>query len=173
MNAFLEKMISKYSDTTKQVEALKKEDDKTVLLKEFLDSRMESLDTIYQLYKNLSDDVYLTRVILEENGKVSVQGVSESTQAEIFELKKIFETSDFFKEAEVTSHKTKQEQGTKVYPFEMSMNLKTAKVEVEEDAKEGTKEGTKKDAAKKDSSKDDKSKDDKKSESKKTEKKKS
>ncbi|MGE0269552.1 MAG: pilus assembly protein PilM [Candidatus Omnitrophota bacterium] len=127
--AYLKNMLSQYSDTRQQVEVLKKQEEKTTLLQEFLDSRMVSLDTIYELYKNVSNDVYLTRITMEENGKVNIQGISESTQTEIFELKKTLDSSELFSQADVTSHKTKQEQGTKVYPFEISFNLKSAQAQ--------------------------------------------
>lgn len=130
-DAYLKNMISQYADTSRQVEVLKKQDDKTTLLKNFLESRMVSLDTVYELYKNVSNDVYLTRITLEETGKVNIQGISENTQAEIFELKKTLDSSELFQQADVTSHKTKQEQGTKVYPFEISFNLKSAQTKQE------------------------------------------
>jgi len=124
--AYLKNMIKQYADTRKEVEDLRRIDDKTTLLKGYLESRMSSLDTVFELYKSIPNEVYLTRLTLEENGKVNIQGISESTQAEIFELKKTLDNSDFFQQAEVTSHKTKQEQGTKVYPFEISFNLESA-----------------------------------------------
>lgn len=125
-DAYLKNMIKQYADTREEVKELRKLDDRTRLLKGYMESRMSSLDVVYELYKEIPNDVYLTRLTMEEDGKVNIQGVSESTQTEIFELKKTIESSGLFQQADVTSHKTKQEQGTKVYPFEISFNLQSA-----------------------------------------------
>ncbi|MCA9394127.1 MAG: pilus assembly protein PilM [Candidatus Omnitrophica bacterium] len=137
-DAYYNKMVSEYEDEAMDVKALHNRDERNTFIRNYLESRMVSLDTIHELYKVVPEDVYLTRVIMEEGGAVRVQGVAE-TPDNVFELNKTLGSAKLFASSEIVSQKSKLEEDKKVSPFELSLHVQgpdekmssTAKAEVE------------------------------------------
>lgn len=134
-DAYYKKMVSQYEDDQMQVAALRKRDARNAFIRNYLESRMVSLDTIHELYKVVPEDVYLTRIMLEEAGTVRVQGIAENPD-NVFELNKTLAAAKLFTASEIVSQKSKFEQDRKVSPFELSLNVQgpdeTARAETDE-----------------------------------------
>lgn len=134
-DAYYRQMVSEYEDEGMDVKALRSREARNTFIRNYLESRMVSLDTIHELYKVVPEDVYLTRVIMEEDGAVRVQGVAE-TPDNVFELNKTLGAAELFASSEIVSQKSKLEEDKKVSPFELSLHVggPDAKMSKAEDA---------------------------------------
>ena len=122
VNQRLSKLQTDYEDSRAKVEALETQSKKTKLIRGYLNSRMDSLDTIKELYKYVPKDVYLTRITMEESGQISVQGVSEIGST-VYNLNKKFKESNLFQNADVKSKKAKKDRGKDAHAFEIVLEL--------------------------------------------------
>lgn len=120
--AYLNNMVKQYEGTRQEVEELQAKSEKTKLIKDYMDSRMVSLDALHELYREIPDDVYLTRISLEEEGVVLIQGVSE-IGSKVYKLNTTLKDAELFKNAEVKSKKAKKDRGKDAHAFEISLNL--------------------------------------------------
>ncbi len=123
--AYLKNMVEQYEDTSFQVKALEKKSARTQLIRDYVETRMVSLDSIHELYRNIPDDVYLTRIGMEEDGIVNVQGISE-VGSRVYNLNTTLKEVELFKNAEVKSKKSKKDRGKDAHAFEISLNLLSA-----------------------------------------------
>lgn len=134
-NAMLENLRSNYEEKRKNAESLEKISEKTRLVKDYLNSRMVSLDVLNELYRLIPDEIYLNAINLDEKGTLTIQGVSES-MSRVFSLVSALEESDMFKGVKTTSTTAKKERGKDVAAFELTFKLESAKEEEEGEVSE-------------------------------------
>ncbi len=153
---FLDQLQSEYEEKHKAVSALETVAQRTRIIKDYLKGRMVSLDTLNEIYQVLPDEIYLEGINIDEKGKITIQGVSES-MSRVFNLVTALEDSALFKSVKTTSTTAKKDRGKDVAAFEIVFKLESAKdddtEEGEESQKDKGKEGDKdkpkdKDAAK-------------------------
>ena len=86
---------------------------------------MISLDTINELYRNIPNEIYLTSVVMDETGTVSVQGISDIASL-VFNLGTTLKESNLFKSVNIKSTVAKKDRGKDVHAFEITLKLKTS-----------------------------------------------
>lgn len=132
---YLNKLKEEYTEKRKNVLALERLDKKTRIIKDYLNSRMVSLEVLRELYTLIPDEIYVQNVIMDQNGTIDLQGISEST-SRIFEFNKALEDSKLFKGVKTKSTTAKKDRGKDVSAFELAFKLESAKDDpVEEPAK--------------------------------------
>jgi Tfp pilus assembly PilM family ATPase/Tfp pilus assembly protein PilN len=138
---YLDKLKADYEAKEKVVKVLDHVAQKTQIIKDYTSDRLITLDTLKTLYDLIPEEIYLQAVTLEDNGTITIQGVSES-MSRVFNLVTALEESTLFKNVKTKSTATKQERGKDVAAFELAFRLESApdEEEVEEEAvKDGTK----------------------------------
>ena len=141
-----------YSDKIRFYYALKGRDGKSGIVKDYMSNRLVSLETVNELYRLIPEEIYLNNITLEDDGTVTIQGVSES-MSRVFSFVTALEESDFFKSVKTNSTAAKKDRGKDVATFELSFKLMYAKDEKEEDSEEKASEGTAKKESEKESAK--------------------
>ncbi|MDP2654619.1 MAG: pilus assembly protein PilM [Candidatus Omnitrophota bacterium] len=141
--AYLSDLEREYTEKQRAVAALDRIAEKTRIVKDYVNSRMASLDVLRELYDLTPDDIYLQSIALDEKGDIAIQGIAESPSL-VFEFNKALKDSDFFKGATTKSTTPKKERGKDVTGFEIVFKLESAKDVVEkaeavegEDGEEG------------------------------------
>jgi len=146
-NQYLDKVAAEYEAKRKQVDELEQISSNTRIIQNYLYSRMLSLDVITELYSNMPDEIYLKNLILEEDGGIRLQGISD-TRSTAFAFITVLENSDLFKNAKMISSSAKKERGKDVSAFEISVRLESAsdeeaeEVSLEQAAQGGGEEAT-------------------------------
>ena len=123
LNTRLQSLTAKYDQSHAKVQALEKRSRIAQKIRTYLNSRMISLDTIHALYRQIPNDVYLTRITMEEDGQVSIQGVSDIGSM-VYDLNKKLKEADAFDNADVKSKKAKKDRGKDAHAFEIVLTLK-------------------------------------------------
>src|SRR3989338_6974277 len=123
---YLNQLKVEYSEKRKNVLALERLDKKTRIIKDYLNSRMVSLEILRELYNLIPDEIYIQNIAIEENGSIDLQGISEST-SRIFEFNKSLEDSTLFKGVKTKSTTAKKDRGKDVSAFEIVFKLESAK----------------------------------------------
>ncbi|MBU0467998.1 MAG: pilus assembly protein PilM, partial [Candidatus Omnitrophica bacterium] len=123
-STYLNKLQSKYKANREEVVKLEEDSKQTKIIQKYLAGRMVSLETIRELYYNIPDSVYLTNVFLDEDGSVSIQGVSEIASL-VFNLGTTLKESALFKSVEIKSTTSKKDRGKDVSAFEITLKLKS------------------------------------------------
>lgn len=129
--AFLNKLQETYQSSSKKVTELKTRSLKTNVIQEFLSGRMVSLDVINELYRNIPNEIYLTNILMDENGNISLQGISDVPSL-VFNLGSSLKDSVLFKSVEIKSTTAKKDRGKDVSAFEITLKLKSAPDEEKE-----------------------------------------
>ena len=142
---YLNQLKVEYSEKRKNVLALERLDKKTRIIKDYLNSRMVSLEILRELYNLIPDEIYIQNIAIEENGSIDLQGISEST-SRIFEFNKSLEDSTLFKGVKTKSTTAKKDRGKDVSVFEIVFKLESVK---DEEAAAAEREGAGKGEAKK------------------------
>ena len=124
-NAFFKKLKNEYKENRKEVEELENLSIKTKIIQNYLANRMISLDTINELYRNIPNEIYLTSVVMDETGTVSVQGISDIASL-VFNLGTTLKESNLFKSVNIKSTVAKKDRGKDVHAFEITLKLKTS-----------------------------------------------
>lgn len=124
-NAFLTKLKDTNSSNDKRVTELKGQFLKTNLIERFLSERTVSLDVINELYRNIPNEIYLTSLLMDEKGNISLQGISDVPSL-VFNLGSSLKESTLFKSVEIKSTTAKKDRGKDVSSFEISLKLKSA-----------------------------------------------
>lgn len=130
---YLEKLRKEYAKKRSQVIALDRIAQKTQIIKEFVNSRMVSLDVVDELYRLMPDEIYLQSVFLDEGGLINIQGISESMSI-VFNFVSAIDKSELFKNVNPKSTTDTKDRGKDVASFVIEFRL------------EGTKEVVKKEA---------------------------
>jgi len=122
---YLNKLAEEYEQKKKVVTSLEQISTNTRIIKDYLHSRMISLKVMNELYTIVPDEIYLNDILLDENGSIRIQGVSE-TRSTAFAFITILENSELFKNAKMISSNAKKERGKDVSAFEISFKLESA-----------------------------------------------
>ena len=126
---FLDKnLLEHFSAQKEEVAKLQDRMAKTRVIREYLGSRMVSLETIHELYRITPTDIYLTSLDMDEEGNIAVQGVSES-MSQVFAYTKALDDSPMFKNVKTKSTTTKKERGKDMAVFELALKLEDARKE--------------------------------------------
>ena len=130
-NSYLKKLENSYKENRKEVAALKSRDLKTKIVQDFLNSRTISLDVVNELYRNIPREIYLTSIVMDENGNISIQGISDIASL-VFNLGSSLKESKIFKSVEIKSTTAKKDRGKDVSAFEITLKLASA---IDDDSK--------------------------------------
>ncbi len=137
--AYLNKLKEDYKQKREEVIKLQDVTSRQDIIQKFLESRMMSLDTIYELYRNIPDEMYLTNIVMEEEGLINIQGVSE-TASLIPNLVTILKDAVLFKSVNIKSQSSKKDRGKDAHAFEITLKLQSA-VDDEKEEQSVEKEG--------------------------------
>jgi hypothetical protein len=123
-DAFLNKNLrDQYAAQKQEVLDLQAKMAKNSVVKEYLQGRMVSLETINELYRVTPNDIYLTGVSLDEEGNVTAAGVSPS-MSQVFSYVKAVDDSPMFNEAKTKSTSTRKDAaGKDTAVFELTFKL--------------------------------------------------
>lgn len=124
-NTYLKKLVNNYKSNRDEVAALTKQSLKTMIVHDFLNSRTVSLDVINELYENVPDEIYFTSLVMDEEGNVSIQGISDIPSS-VYNLGTRLKESDKFRSSDVKSTTAKKDRGKDVSAFEISLKLTSA-----------------------------------------------
>jgi hypothetical protein len=126
-DTFLNKNLrEQFAPQKEQVEKLEVQMNKVKLVRGFIQHRMVSLDVIHELYRITPHSIYLNNIVMDEDGTVTIDGISES-MSEVFSYVKSLDDSAMFKEAKTQSTATKKDNGKDVAAFEIQFKLEDVK----------------------------------------------
>lgn len=126
----LKNIKTEYQAGHEEAEALERIAEKTRLIKDYVSTRLVSLETLNEIYKIIPDEIYLGSIDLTEGGTITIQGVSES-MSRVFSFVSALEDSQYFKNVKTKSTTAKKERGKDVAAFEIVFRLESAKGEEE------------------------------------------
>ncbi|VAX35342.1 hypothetical protein MNBD_UNCLBAC01-25 [hydrothermal vent metagenome] len=127
-NIFLTKLKEEYKDNRQEVALLQKKSLRSRIVQNYLEERMISLDTLQELYLKVPDQVYLTGLFMDEDGNISIQGISDIASL-VFNLGTDLKASELFKSVEIKSTTAKKDRGKDATSFEITLSLKNAQIE--------------------------------------------
>ncbi|MBI3602315.1 MAG: pilus assembly protein PilM [Candidatus Omnitrophica bacterium] len=120
---FLNKNLrEQFAGQAQEVQKLQESLNKTKIVRQYLQSRMISLDIIHELYRITPVQIYLNTVALEEDGTLTVSGISDS-MSQVFSYVKALSDSSLFKNVKTKSTTTKKDNGQDVAAFELSLKV--------------------------------------------------
>ncbi|MFT5388178.1 MAG: Tfp pilus assembly PilM family ATPase/Tfp pilus assembly protein PilN [Lysobacterales bacterium] len=122
---YLAKIKKEYRNNKKEVVMLEEKSNRTKILRNFFETRMVALDTINELYDSIPEEIYLTSVKLEENGDVSIQGISDVASI-VFNLGTALKESEIFKSVNIKSTTSRKDRGKDVSAFEITLKINSA-----------------------------------------------
>jgi len=128
----LDKLKSEYVEKRRAVIKLDRTAQKTRIIKDYINSRMVGLDVLNELYHLVPNEIYLQSILLDEDGMINIQGVSES-MSRVFNFVSSLEDSEVFKAVKTKSTTAKKDRGKDVAAFEIAFRLESAKDETEEE----------------------------------------
>ncbi|MFA5157309.1 MAG: PilN domain-containing protein [Candidatus Omnitrophota bacterium] len=116
---YLKRVTDRYQILNEEAKKLESDFDRISRIKAYLAARGYSLEVLVELYNLVSDELQLSDVKFDDQGKVSLRGASESMSA-VFTFVEELEKSKYFKEVK-TKYTTKRREGTKdVTDFEIT-----------------------------------------------------
>jgi Tfp pilus assembly protein PilN len=123
-DTFLNKNLrEQFAPQKAQVEVLQQQMNKAKLVRGYIQSRMVSLDIIHELYTITPNSIYLNNITVDDDGTVTIDGISE-TMSQVFSYVKSLDDSNMFKEAKTKSTSTKKDNGNDVAAFEIEFKVK-------------------------------------------------
>ncbi len=128
----LDKLKDEYVQKRRAVIVLDRTAQRTRIIKDYINSRMVGLDVLSELYRLVPKEIYLQTILLDENGTINIQGVSES-MSRVFNFVTALEESELFKGVKTRSTTAKKDRGKDVAAFDISFRLESAKDETEEE----------------------------------------
>ena len=105
-----------------RVQMLQEQMNKAKLVRGYIKKRMASLDIIHELYTITPNTIYLGNIAVDDDGTVTIDGISDS-MSEVFSYVKSLDDSAMFKEAKTKSTSTKKDNGKDVAAFEIEFKL--------------------------------------------------
>ena len=78
------------------------------------------------------DEIYLQSILLGEEGRINIQGISES-MSRVFNFVTALEESEYFKSVKTTSTTAKKDRGKDVAAFEIVFRLESTDDEEDEE----------------------------------------
>ena len=109
-----------------QVEVLQEQLNKAKLVRGYIKNRMVSLDIIHELYAMTPHTIYLNNIVVDQDGTVTIDGISDS-MSQVFSYVKSLNDSTVFKEAKTKSTSTKKDNGKDVAAFEIEFKMNNLK----------------------------------------------
>ena len=126
-DTFLNKNLrEQFAPQKEQVQKLELQMNKIKLVRGYMQDRMVALDIIHELYTITPRSIYLNNIVMDENGTVTIDGISES-MSQVFSYVKSLDDSAMFKEAKTKSTSTKKDNGKDVAAFEIEFKLSSSK----------------------------------------------
>ncbi len=101
---------------------LQEQMNKAKLVRGYIKKRMVSLDIIHELYAITPHTIYLNNIAVDDDGTVTIDGISDS-MSQVFSYVKSLDDSTMFKEAKTKSTSTKKDNGKDVAAFEIEFKL--------------------------------------------------
>ena len=92
----------------------------------YIKDRMVTLDIIHELYAMTPHTIYLNNVTMDEDGTVTIDGISDS-MSQVFSYVKALDDSAMFQEAKTKSTSTKKDNGKDVATFEIEFKVVNVK----------------------------------------------
>jgi len=126
--ALLENIKKEHDPKRKETQILEEITARTAIVKSYFNKRLVGLNTINELFSIIPEEIYLESVTLEQDGKITIQGISES-MSRVFTLVGTLEDSTLFKGVKTTSTTAKKERGKDVAAFELTFRLESAQDE--------------------------------------------
>ena len=133
---FLNQNLQKrYASQKQEVEKLQERINKIKVVKQYLQSRMISLEVIRELYKATPTQIYLNSIALDEDGALLVSGISASptgisdSMSQVYNYEKALAAASLFSKVKRKSMTNKKDNNKDVVAFEIA-------VQVEETPKE-------------------------------------
>ena len=117
-------LIAKYSEQRQEVQDLESLISRTRILRQYLETRTLPLEAIRELFRIIPQEIYLTNITKDDEGNLSIQGVSES-MSKVFGFVTVLEESPFFDGVKTKSTAAKKDRGKDVASFEIVMRLVT------------------------------------------------
>lgn len=124
-NVYLQELKNEYHIKQYLVVQLDKIAHRVRIIKDYLLMRMVSLDVLDELYRLIPDQMYLQNVVINEQGVVNIQGVSESMST-VFAVVKALEDSELFKNVKTRSTTAKKDRGKDAAAFDIVFKLEVA-----------------------------------------------
>lgn len=124
-NIFLERLVNNYQSVHDEAAVFMAHQERVQIIKNYMNDRMASLDMLHELYQYIPKSIYLTSISLEDNGAVSIQGVSESG-SEVYNFGSTLEGVELFRKAQVMSTSSKKDRGRDATAFEIAITLTSA-----------------------------------------------
>ncbi|MCA9408894.1 MAG: pilus assembly protein PilM [Candidatus Omnitrophica bacterium] len=121
-DGYLKRLKKEYSQQREEVNLLERQSMRTRLLQNYLENRMVSLDTLNELYETIPNEIYLTNILMDEQGQITIEGVSD-IRSLIFNLGTTLKNSELFKSVDIKSTKDKKDRGKDVSAFEISLRI--------------------------------------------------
>lgn len=121
-NTYLQSLRQEYAVKRYAVTLLDKISHRTRIIKDFLTTRMVSLDVVEEIYRIIPDEMYLQSIFLDEDGTVNIQGISESMST-VFNVVKALEDSTLFKNVKTRSTTATKDRGKDVAAFDIVFKL--------------------------------------------------
>ncbi len=126
-DTFLNKNLrDQYAPEKEQVALLQEKMNKVKLVDDYIKNRMLSLDIVHELYTITPNTTYLSNITVDDDGTVTIDGISDS-MALVYSYVKSLGDSAMFKEAKLKSTSTKKDNGRDVASFEIEFKLNNAK----------------------------------------------
>lgn len=127
-NAFLQRLANNYQPVHDEVSSLMVQQKRAQIIKNYMAGRMASLDILNEFYQHIPRTIYLTGVVMEEDGSVTIQGVSESG-SEVYSFGTTLEGVKLFSKAQVRSTTARKDRGKDATAFEIVITLASARAE--------------------------------------------
>ena len=126
-DTFLNKNLrEQFAPQEDQVKKLEEQMNKVKLVRGYMEHRMVTLDIIHELYRITPNSIYLNNINMDEDGTVTIDGISES-MSQVFSYVKSLDDSNVFKDAKTKSTSTKKDNGKDVASFEIEFKMDSVK----------------------------------------------
>ena len=137
-DAFLNKNLrAQFAGQRGEVKLLEDRMMKNRVVREFIESRLTSIEALKELFRIIPTEMYLQSYSLSDDGTISIQGISDSAKGGAEAMSKVFsivsdlEQSPLFKAVEIKSNVSKKDRGKDVAAFEITFKLESAEDEKE------------------------------------------
>jgi Tfp pilus assembly protein PilN len=119
---YLQKVDALFQPRSKEARKLEEDFAKVSLIKQYLSRRGFSLEVLTELYNTSTDELQLSDIRFDEQGKFTVRGTAETMSA-VFSFVENLEKSNYFKDVK-TKYTTKRKEGLRdVTDFEINAFL--------------------------------------------------
>ena len=107
-DAFLNKNLrEEFAPQRIQAQELQERMNKAKVVRGYIKDRMMTLDVIHELYAMTPHTIYLNNVTMDEDGTVTIDGISDS-MSQVFSYVKALDDSDMFKRPKPNPHRPRK-----------------------------------------------------------------